>query len=229
MERCLRHRFGSSITRKHGWRKPTSSSSIPLEPGSRRAAKDELNKKFWNYSGDIESVGEFIRLYLTRYGRWTSPLYLAGESYGTIRASGLAGLLVDKGIVCNGVILVSALLSYMTVASGNYGGLDIPYSVFLPSFAATAWYHKQLPEDLQSRSLQDLLAEVEEWALTGYLTALAKGDELAEDERREVTDATGALHRTVRRSRRWQPPPYPYPSFLQGTAAPPAVDRRAAR
>lgn len=159
----------------------------PVGTGFSRAATDELGEKFWNYQGDIESVGEFIRLYLTRNGRWTSPLFLAGESYGTIRASGLAGHLVDKGIVFSGVLLVSALLSYMTVASGNYGGLDVPYSVFLPSFTATAWYHKQLPDDLQSRDLRDVLAEVEEWALSGYLAALAKGDELPDHERREVT------------------------------------------
>ncbi len=159
----------------------------PVGTGFSRAAKDELNKKYWNYSGDIESVGEFIRLYLTRYSRWTSPLYLAGESYGTIRASGLSGLLVDKGIACSGVILISALLSYATGASGNYGGHDLPYSLFLPSFTATAWYHKQLPDDLQSRELRDVVAEVEDWALSDYLTALAKGDELTDDEKREVT------------------------------------------
>lgn len=159
----------------------------PVGTGFSRAASDDLNQKYWNYSGDIESVGEFIRLYLTRYGRWTSSLFLAGESYGTIRASGLAGLLVDKGVNLSGIVLISALLSYGTGASGNYGGHDLPYALFLPSFTATAWFHDMLPADLQTRPLRDVVAEVEDWALSGYLSAMAQGDELSDDDRQALT------------------------------------------
>ena len=84
----------------------------PVGTGFSRAVKPELNSKFHSLHGDIESVGEFIRMYLTRYDRWDSPLFLIGESYGTTRAAGLAGHLVDKGIAFSGVILVSCALDF---------------------------------------------------------------------------------------------------------------------
>lgn len=158
----------------------------PVGTGFSRAAKPELEGKFWGYKGDIESVGEFIRLYLTRYGRWSSPLFLAGESYGTIRASGLAGHLIDRGIAFNGIILVSALLSYMTLLMDDTIANDLPYTLYLPAFTATAWYHKRLPEDLQQRELRAVLDETEEWAMGAYLVALAKGDTLSGEERAEI-------------------------------------------
>ena len=92
----------------------TSSSSTPSGPGTAAPAKPELGKKFWGLEGDIASVGEFIRLYLTRYERWGSPLFLVGESYGTTRAAGLSGYLVDRGIAFNGIILVSSILNFQT-------------------------------------------------------------------------------------------------------------------
>jgi carboxypeptidase C (cathepsin A) len=159
----------------------------PVGTGFSRAKSEEIAEKYWSYNKDIESVGEFIRLYLTRYGRWTSPLFLAGESYGTIRASGLAGHLIDKGIAFNGILLVSATTSYMTLSSGDLRGLDLPYVLYLPTYTATAWYHKQLPDDLQQRDLRDVLAEVEQWAMSDYLVALAQGDALAGDRRAEIT------------------------------------------
>jgi carboxypeptidase C (cathepsin A) len=160
----------------------------PVGTGYSRATKDEHNKKFWNAKGDIESVSEFIRLYLTRYQRWTSPLFLAGESYGTYRAAGIAGYLIDKGIAFNGVILVSAVLSMLTIRMHGDRGNDLPYLLFLPSFTATAWYHKRLPDDLQSRELPDLLSEVERWVLNDYLVALAQGDTLDEEQRSRVVE-----------------------------------------
>jgi carboxypeptidase C (cathepsin A) len=160
----------------------------PVGTGFSRAATTEKAEQYWGYKGDIESVGEFIRLYLTRYGRWTSPLFLAGESYGTIRAAGLAGHLIDRGIAFNGIMLISATMSFMTLSTGHYGGLDIPYSLFLPSYAATAWYHQQLANDLQRRDLAAVLDEVERWALSDYLVALAKGDTLNDAERQAVVE-----------------------------------------
>jgi carboxypeptidase C (cathepsin A) len=102
----------------------------PVGTGYSRAAKPDLAAKFLGLQGDIESVGEFIRLYLTRHERWSSPLFLAGESYGTTRASALSGYLVDRGIALNGIVLISTIMNFMTTnfAAGN----DLPYVLFLP-------------------------------------------------------------------------------------------------
>jgi carboxypeptidase C (cathepsin A) len=157
----------------------------PVGTGYSRAAKPELGKRFWGVQGDIESVGEFIRLYLTRYGRWNSPLFMVGESYGTTRAAGLAAYLVDRGIAFNGVLLVSSILNFQTArfTVGN----DLPYVLFLPTYAATAWYHKRLTPELQ-RDLTATLREVEAWAAVEYAAALAKGAALPASERAAVAD-----------------------------------------
>lgn len=156
----------------------------PVGTGYSRAARPDLAPKFFGLNGDIESVGEFIRIYLTRYERWTSPLFLAGESYGTTRASALSGYLIDRGIAFNGIMLISTIMNFATTnfAAGN----DLPYELFLPSYAATAWYHKKLPPDLQSRSVQEVVAEVERWASAEYTQALEKGDRLSAGERQEI-------------------------------------------
>jgi carboxypeptidase C (cathepsin A) len=159
----------------------------PVGTGYSRAKTDELNKQFWNVEGDIKAVGEFIRMYLTRYQRWHSPLYLAGESYGTTRAAGLAGHLVDRGIGLNGIILISTILSMQTARFGYSN--DLPYVLFLPTYTATAWYHGKLPADLQERPLTEVLAEVEAWAEGPYNLALMRGDRLPGDERAEIVEA----------------------------------------
>jgi carboxypeptidase C (cathepsin A) len=154
---------------RHSWLDCTDLVFIdPVGTGYSRAAKEELDKKFWSFQGDINSVGEFIRLYLTRYARWTSPLFLAGESYGTTRAAGLAGHLVDRGITFNGIFLISTVLDHLAIRFGRAN--DLPFQLFVPTYAATAWYHKQLRESLQSRPLGDLVAEVKAWS-EGPLTA----------------------------------------------------------
>jgi carboxypeptidase C (cathepsin A) len=155
----------------------------PVGTGYSRAVKPELNRKFHGLQGDIESVGEFVRMYLTRYERWGSPLYLVGESYGTTRAAGLSDHLVELGIAFNGIVLVSTVLDFQTIQSGR--GNDLPYILYLPSYTATAWYHKRLPDDLQG-DLRATLREVERWAEADYRMALGKGDRLPADERREV-------------------------------------------
>jgi carboxypeptidase C (cathepsin A) len=157
----------------------------PVGTGYSRATKPELNKKFWNLRGDIESVGEFIRMYLTRYERWTSPLFLVGESYGTTRAAGLSGYLIDRGIAFNGIVLVSSILNFQTASFGK--GNDLPYILYLPSYAATAWYHHKLSPDLQG-DLQKTLKEAEAWAETRYAEALAKGDRLTPAERQATVE-----------------------------------------
>jgi carboxypeptidase C (cathepsin A) len=173
------------VENEHTWLDQTDLVFIdPVGTGYSRAARPELGKKFWGLQGDLESVGEFVRLYLTRYERWTSPLFLVGESYGTTRAAGLAGYLVDRGIAFNGIVLVSSILNFQTARFGP--GNDLPYVLFLPTYAATAWYHQQLPPDQQQRPLRELLDEVERWAAGAYAEALAKGDRLTPEERREV-------------------------------------------
>ena len=155
----------------------------PVGTGFSRAAKPELGKKFFGLKGDIESVGEFIRLYLTRHERWASPLFLVGESYGTTRAAGLAGHLIEKGVAFNGILLVSTVLNFQTLhfAVGN----DLPYVLILPSYTATAWYHNRLAPDLQA-DLRKTLAEAERWAITEYNVALARGDALPKEDRARI-------------------------------------------
>jgi carboxypeptidase C (cathepsin A) len=174
------------VDNEHTWLDQTDLVFIdPVGTGYSRAARPELASKFFGLQGDISSVGEFIRLYLTRYERWSSPLFLVGESYGTTRAAGLAGYLIDRGIAFNGVLLISTIMNFQTArfAQGN----DLPYILFLPTYTATAWYHKKLPADLQ-QSLRKTLDEVEKWALTDYAAALAKGDLLTQQERQAVTE-----------------------------------------
>ncbi|MGZ8844250.1 MAG: S10 family peptidase [Pyrinomonadaceae bacterium] len=156
----------------------------PVGTGYSRAVRPELAARFFGLQGDIESVGEFIRMYLTRYERWTSPLFLAGESYGTTRASALSGYLIDRGIAFNGIMLISTIMNFGTTAFA--AGNDLPYMLYLPSYAATAWYHKKLPRDLQSKTVQQVVAEVERWASNEYSVALEKGDRLTGPDRQEV-------------------------------------------
>ncbi len=162
----------------------------PVGTGYSRATKPELNAKFHGLKGDIESVGEFIRLYLGRNKRWTSPLFLVGESYGTTRASGLSGHLIEKGIALNGVVLVSSILNFQTArfTVGN----DLPYPLYLPTFTATAFYHKRLAPELQ-RDLRATLREAEAFAAGPYTMALAKGDALPTAEREAVATQLARL------------------------------------
>ncbi len=157
----------------------------PVTTGYSRAAVGEDLSQFHGYEEDIKWVGEFIRLWTTRFKRWASPKFLAGESYGTTRAAGLAGYLQERhGMYLNGLVLVSAILNFQT-ARFNVGN-DLPYILFLPTYAATAWYHRQLPEELQAKPLRDVLNEVETFALGEYTLALMQGDMLLEEQRREI-------------------------------------------
>ncbi|KAA0226421.1 peptidase S10 [Fimbriimonadia bacterium ATM] len=171
---------------RHTWLTETDLVFIdPVGTGYSRAADKETGKKFWNLDGDIQSVGQVIRLYLTRYERWTSPLFLVGESYGTTRAAGLAGHLIEKGIAFNGIVLVSSVLNFQTASFTK--GNDLPYVLFLPTYCATAWYHKALSKDLQ-RDLQKTLRECEAFAGGRYVALLAKGDRLTASERKELVE-----------------------------------------
>jgi len=156
----------------------------PISTGYSRPADGEKAKQFHGFKKDIESVGDFIRLYTTRYNRWLSPKFLIGESYGTTRASGLSGYLQERhGLYLNGIMLVSTVLNFGTIdfTPGN----ELPYVLFLPSYAATAWYHRALRV---RRPLQGLLAEVQEFAVNEYAPALLKGDALPKRERAAILE-----------------------------------------
>lgn len=172
------------VDNPHTWLDQTDLVFIdPVGTGYSRPTKPEYGKKFWEVEGDIACIGEFIRLYLTRYERWTSPLYLVGESYGTTRAAGLSGHLIEQGIAFNGILLVSSILNFQTAYFNK--GNDLPYLLFLPTYTATAWVHGKLDAALQE-DLRCTLEEVEQWALNEYAYALAKGDGLSEEERSAV-------------------------------------------
>jgi carboxypeptidase C (cathepsin A) len=174
----------------------------PVGTGFSRAVEGEVAKKFHRFAKDIESVGDFIRLYTTRYKRWGSPKFLAGESYGTTRAAALSNYLQERhGLFMNGLMLISSILEFSTAlfAPGN----DLPHILFLPTFAATAWYHKKLAPELQA-SLQKTLAEAEAFASGEYATALMKGSRLAEADRdaiaKKLARLTGLTEAYVRRA-----------------------------
>ncbi|MCM2255762.1 MAG: peptidase S10 [Vicinamibacteria bacterium] len=173
------------VDNPHNWLEFTDLVFIdPVGTGYSRATRPELGKKFWGLQGDLDSVGEFIRLYLGRHERWASPLFLVGESYGTTRAAGLAGHLVERGIAFNGVLLVSSILNFQTARFTK--GNDLPYVLFLPTYTATAWYHKQLPADLQAKPVAEVLKEVRAFAEGDYQEALARGDRLQGDARAAI-------------------------------------------
>jgi carboxypeptidase C (cathepsin A) len=153
----------------------------PVNVGFSRIVGDADRSRFFGVNEDITYLAQWIGTLVTRYDRWTSPKFLIGESYGTTRVSGLAGALQSRQwMYLNGVILVSPT------------GLGVPRqgplrdALSLPNFTATAWYHRRLAPELQGRDLEEILPEVEAWALDTYLPALARGGALPEDERRAI-------------------------------------------
>jgi len=157
----------------------------PVGTGYSRAKTVEIARRMNGVQGDIQSVGEFIRMYLVRNNRQLSPLFIAGESYGTFRAAGLAGYLIGRGIAFNGIVLVGTTLNLETIWSRSD---DLVYELELPTYAADAYYHKKVAADLQRKDLKSFLKEVEGFALSEYAAALSKGDDLSPAERKTVMD-----------------------------------------
>jgi carboxypeptidase C (cathepsin A) len=153
--------------------------------GFSRAADSELFKKFWGVKGDIEAFSEFIRLYITRNERWSSPLFILGESYGTTRAAGIAGYLADRGISFNGITLLSSVLNFETLEETKTN--DQPYIFLIPSFTMIAAFHHKLAPDL-AQDLNRARQESEKWAFGEYAQALAKGDALTPQEREKIIE-----------------------------------------
>lgn len=158
----------------------------PVQTGYSRPAEGVDKKEFTGYKEDIESVGSFIHKYITKNGRWDSPKFLAGESYGTTRAAGLSGYLQDRhGMYLNGIVMISAVMNFQTIYFSE--GNDLPYSLFLPSFAAAAYHHGKV-DKAKFPNFQAFLQEVKEYALTDYTVALMKGDLLTEAEEKVLSE-----------------------------------------
>jgi carboxypeptidase C (cathepsin A) len=163
----------------------------PVSTGFSRVVPGEKARQFHGVKKDVESVGDFIRLYTTRYKRWGSPKFLIGESYGTTRAAGLAGYLQERhGMYLNGIMLVSVVLNFQTVRFETSN--DLTYPLFLPTYTASAWYHNRLPADLQA-DLYAALQEAEAFAGGEYPLALMKGASLPAEERRQVIQKLARL------------------------------------
>jgi carboxypeptidase C (cathepsin A) len=156
----------------------------PIGTGYSRPAPGEPMKDFIGFKNDIESLAAFMRLWITRNARWGSPKFLAGESYGTTRSAALSDFLEERyGMSLNGIVLVSAVLNWQDFRF-SYGN-DLPYVMYLPSYAAAAWYHKKLPPELAG-DLRKTLDEVQEFALHDYATALLEGDRMPAAKRHEI-------------------------------------------
>ena len=149
----------------------------PVSTGYSRTVAKEDPRQFHGLKEDIASVGDFIRVYTSRNSRWLSPKFILGESYGTTRAAGLSDYLQNRyGLYLNGIILVSSALNFQALEFTPQN--DQPYIDFLPSFAASAWYHKKLPADLQAKSVTEVVEAARSFAGSDYALALARGDRL---------------------------------------------------
>lgn len=156
----------------------------PVSTGYSRTVPKEKPEQFHSIKRDIESVGDFIRIWTTRNKRWICPKFLIGESYGTTRAAGLAGYLQRRhGMYLNGIMFVSSILNFITAQFDE--GNDLPYILFLPSYTASAWYHKKLADDLQG-DLKKSVQKAREYALGDYTLALMKGNTLEKEEKDRV-------------------------------------------
>ncbi len=164
----------------------------PVSTGYSRAATGEDPHQFHGFNEDIASVGDFIRLYTTRNARWPSPKFLIGESYGTTRASALSDYLQDRyGLYLNGVTLLSSIMNFETArfTPGN----DLPYTLFLPTYAAGAWYHKKLGAAYANADLATVLKAAEKFVQEKYAPALMRGDALTAAEKAALAKEEAAL------------------------------------
>ena len=164
----------------------------PVSTGYSRAAAGEDPKQFHGFTEDIASVGDFIRLYTTRNQRWPSPKFLVGESYGTTRASALSDYLQDRyGLYLNGITLISSIMNFETArfTPGN----DLPYELFLPTYAAGAWYHKRLGGAYATADLPSVVKAAESFVQEKYAPALMRGDALPAKEKAALAREMSAL------------------------------------
>jgi carboxypeptidase C (cathepsin A) len=155
----------------------------PVGTGFSHAVGKAQDKDFFGVDQDVKSLAQFITTYVSRYNRWNSPKFLIGESYGTFRSAALSDYLQNHdGMYFNGIVLISSVLDLGTISFNP--SEDMPYVFYLPSYAATAWYHKVLKD--RPDNLTGFLQEARNFAKTGYLNALVKGDQLGDSEKAEV-------------------------------------------
>ena len=155
----------------------------PVNTGYSRIIGNAPKTSFFGVNSDIKYLAEWVSTFVTRYNRWPSPKYLFGESYGTNRVSGLAlELQQNQWMFLNGVVLVSP-----TILGIERNG-PVEVATRLPYYAATAWYHKMLPSDLQQKDLTDVLPEVENFTINELLPALAKGGFIEEAKKIEMAN-----------------------------------------
>jgi carboxypeptidase C (cathepsin A) len=155
----------------------------PVGTGYSYALSEQFAKEFWSPKGDIDSVAEFIRLFLAKYEYSPkTPIFLIGESYGTFRAAGVADKLQQRDIRVSGVVLISTVLE----VGQSEGSPDLRYIRLIPSYTVAAFVHKKLPSDLQA-DLEAAIQRSEDWAESQYSVALLKGDRLSQEDRQRVT------------------------------------------
>ncbi len=155
----------------------------PVGTGFSHAVGKAQDKDFWGVDQDVKSLAQFITLYVSRNDRWNSPKFLIGESYGTFRSAALGNYLQEHdGMDFNGIVLISSVLDLGTISF--HPGEDLPYIFYLPSYAATASYHKVLKE--QPADLNAFLDEARKFAQTDYAGALMKGSRLTATEKADM-------------------------------------------
>lgn len=159
----------------------------PIGTGYSRPEKPELGKKFYGVKGDIDSVGQFIHSYLVDEGRLLSPVFVLGESYGGVRAPGLAQYLTDAGVGLNGIVLVSPLLDTNVL----WG--DQSYAFFLPTYSAVAWYHHRLSATMQAKPVDQVYSDAQQWLYDEYLPDLLRGSALAPEVRKRLVSKVSEL------------------------------------
>lgn len=176
----------------------------PVGTGYSKPLGDHEGKEFWGVKEDAQTLSEFVRLYITQNNRWNSPKYLAGESYGTTRAGAMVKELQEGwgSIDLNGILLISSIIDFQT---GDFTeGNDTPFVTFLPTYAATAWYHNAIPDKSQWQNLEDFIAATRDFALNQYATVLIKGSLATELEVNQVVDKlhqfTGLKKQYIRQS-----------------------------
>lgn len=164
----------------------------PVSTGFSRAAEGEKKSQFHGYEQDLNSVGQFINDFITKHNRWSSPKFVLGESYGGVRSAGLSGVLQNNyRMYLNGIVMISPVVDFTTIRYRQNN--DLPYVLFLPSFTATAWQHKKLPENLQSLSLEQVLKRAEQFAYGAYAQALLRGASLPKKKYDAVAQRLASL------------------------------------
>lgn len=163
----------------------------PVSTGLSQVEKGEDPKQFHGFTEDVESVGDFVRLWITKHQRWGSPKFLMGESYGAIRVSGLASHLQDRyGMYLNGIIIVSGLLDFKTLSPEDQN--DVPFITWLPSYVAAAHFHKKLAPELMG-DFQALWSRAREFARGAYADALLRGASLPAADRERIAGELSTL------------------------------------